>query len=153
MVVAGCLTEWDKPGDYRRRYAEVDLWTGVNDVAGIAALLDEKRVPESGREPFWLYDHTTPRLQLTVPHMAYLKIADGCDNRCSYCAIPGIRGVLRSRSIASVETEAKNLVGAGVKELLVIAQDITAFGADRPGDGRTLRGCSKELNAIPGGFR
>lgn len=152
VVVAGCLTEWDKPGDYRRRYAEVDLWTGVNDVAGIAALLDEKRVPESGREPLWLYDHTTPRLQLTVPHMAYLKIADGCNNRCSYCAIPGIRGVLRSRSIASVETEAKNLVGAGVKELLVIAQDITAFGADRPGDGEDIARLLERLNAIPGDF-
>ena len=152
VVVAGCLTEWDKPGDYRRRYAEVDLWTGVNDVAGIAALLDEKRVPESGREPLWLYDHTTPRLQLTVPHMAYLKIADGCNNRCSYCAIPGIRGVLRSRSIASVETEAKNLVDAGVKELLVIAQDITAFGADRPGDGEDIARLLERLNAIPGDF-
>ena len=152
VVVAGCLTEWDKPGDYRRKYAEVDLWTGVNDVAAIAALLDEKRSPACSAEPVWLYDHTTPRLQLTVPHMAYLKIADGCNNRCSYCAIPGIRGSLRSRTIASVVEEAENLVGAGVRELLVIAQDITAFGADRPGDGEEIAGLLEALNAIPGDF-
>lgn len=153
VVVAGCLPEWDKPGDFPKRYPEVDLWTGVNDVASIAALLDGKAEPDPRKEePVWLYDHTTPRLQLTVPHMAYLKIADGCNNRCSYCAIPGIRGALRSRSIASVVEEAKNLVSGGVRELLVIAQDITAFGADRPEEGGEIAGLLEELNAIPGDF-
>ena len=153
VVVAGCLPEWDKPGDFPKRYPEVDLWTGVNDVASIAALLDGKAEPDPRKEePVWLYDHTTPLLQLTVPHMAYLKIADGCNNRCSYCAIPGIRGALRSRSIASVVEEAKNLVSGGVRELLVIAQDITAFGADRPEEGGEIAGLLEELNAIPGDF-
>jgi len=154
LVVAGCLTEWDKSGSYREKYTEIDLWTGVNDVAGIAALLaeDSPAKPGEKRDPVWLYDHNTPRLQLTVPHMAYLKIADGCNNRCSYCAIPGIRGVLRSRNIASVEAEAKNLVDAGVKELLVIAQDITVFGADRPADGEDIAMLLERLNAIPGDF-
>jgi len=123
-------------------------------VAGIAVLLNEDAPAEAGEkhDPVWLYDHNTPRLQLTVPHMAYLKIADGCNNRCSYCAIPGIRGVLRSRNIASVEAEAKNLVDAGVKELLVIAQDITAFGADRPADGEDIAMLLEKLNAIPSDF-
>ena len=153
VVVAGCLPEWDKPGEFPKRYPEVDLWTGVNDLAAIAALLDGKAEPDPRRsEPVWLYDHTSPRLLLTVPHMAYLKIADGCNNRCSYCAIPGIRGALRSRSIASVVEEAKNLVAGGVRELLVIAQDITAFGADRPGEGEEIAGLLEELNAIPGDF-
>lgn len=151
VAVAGCLTEWDKSGEFRHRYADVDLWTGVNDVAEIAALLEKKRLPRAG-EPHWLYDHTTPRLQLTVPHLAYLKIADGCNNFCSYCAIPRLRGMLRSRSIASLEIEAKNLVDAGVKELLVIAQDITAFGSDHPGDGEDLLQLIERLNAIPGDF-
>ncbi len=150
LVVAGCLTEWDKPGSYREKFPEVDLWTGVNDVAGIAVLLTGEDA--QGGEPVWLYDHNTPRLQLTVPHMAYLKIADGCDNRCSYCAIPGIRGILRSRDIASVETEAKNLIAGGVKELLVIAQDITVYGVDRPADGEDIAMLLERLNAIEGDF-
>ena len=71
-------------------------------------------------------------LQLTLPHIAYVKIADGCNNCCSYCIIPGLRGNLRSRPASSVINEVKNLVANGVKELIVVAQDITAFGADRP---------------------
>ncbi|MDR0932639.1 MAG: 30S ribosomal protein S12 methylthiotransferase RimO [Victivallales bacterium] len=152
VVVAGCLTEWDKSGDYRKKYPEIDLWTGVNDVDTIAALLDKQSALANSEKPIWLYDHTTPRLLLTVPHMAYLKIADGCDNCCSYCAIPGIRGALRSRNIASVVAEAKNLVSAGVKELLIIAQDITAFGTDRIADGENIVDLLKELDAIPGDF-
>ncbi len=152
LVLAGCLTEWDKVGAYRKRYPEVDLWTGVNDVAAIAALVAGEAAPDPTVVPTWLYDHETPRLQLTVPHLAYLKIADGCDNCCSYCAIPGIRGHMRSRTTASVLREAKNLIDGGVKELLIIAQDITAFGMDRPESGETLAKLLKELNALEGKF-
>lgn len=99
LVVAGCLTEWDKDGSVRKEYPEVDLWTGVNQVAEIARLLDrQSTLPENAEEPVYLYDDCTPRLQLTLPHLAYLKIADGCNNRCTYCSIPGIRGRLRTRA-------------------------------------------------------
>ena len=81
LVVAGCLTEWDKDGSVRKEYPEVDLWTGVNQVAEIARLLDrQSTLPENAEEPVYLYDDCTPRLQLTLPHLAYLKIADGCNN-------------------------------------------------------------------------
>lgn len=151
IVVAGCLTEWDKAGDARKEFPEVDLWTGVNDVAKIAALLDGEKQTASA-EPTYLYDHATPRLQLTLPHLAYLKIADGCNNRCTYCAIPNIRGVMRSRPIASVVQEAKNLIEGGVKELLVIAQDITVYGLDRPESKETLPLLLKALSSLEGDF-
>lgn len=67
----------------------------------------------------------------TPRHYAYLKIAEGCSNCCTYCAIPLIRGPLRSRTVESCVAEARWLAGEGVKELIVVAQDITAFGADR----------------------
>ncbi len=152
LVVAGCLTEWDKSGETRKMFPEVDLWTGVNQTAKLAELLDAPGAPAPAGAPCYLYDETTPRLQLTLPHLAYLKIADGCNNRCTYCSIPGIRGTLRSRSIASVTAEAKNLIGNGVRELLVIAQDITAFGMDRPEAGENLQLLLEELNALEGDF-
>jgi ribosomal protein S12 methylthiotransferase len=77
----------------------------------------------------------------------YVKIADGCDNCCSYCVIPSLRGPLRSRSIASVVAEVQRMVGEGVKEINLIAQDITAFGHDR-GEGETLVGLLRELVKI-----
>lgn len=152
LVVAGCLTEWDKSGETRKMFPEVDLWTGVNQTAKLAELLDAPGAPAPAGAPCYLYDETTPRLQLTLPHLAYLKIADGCNNRCTYCSIPGIRGSLRSRSIASVTAEAKALIGNGVRELLVIAQDITAFGMDRPEAGENLQLLLEELNALEGDF-
>ncbi|UKI29970.1 MAG: radical SAM protein [Lentisphaeria bacterium] len=150
LVVSGCLTEWDKAGDVKKKFPEVDLWTGVNQTAKLAELLDGGDAPAPAGSPCYLYDETTPRLQLTLPHLAYLKIADGCNNRCTYCSIPGIRGSLRSRSIASVTAEAKALIGNGVRELLVIAQDITAFGMDRPEAGENLQLLLEELNARRG---
>ena len=159
VVVTGCLIQWDKDQEFRSEFPEVDLWCGVDEVPHLAERLRELRrspagaLPEvfSCAEPAYLYDETTPRLQLTLPHLAYLKIADGCDNRCSYCSIPNIRGSLRSRSIGSAVAEAENLRRNGVRELIVIAQDVTAFGHDRQ-DGTTLAGLLRELDRLPGKF-
>lgn len=71
-----------------------------------------------------------PRIRTTPSHYAYLKIAEGCDNKCSYCSIPYIRGNFRSRPIEDVVGEAKELAQSGVKEVLVIAQDTTRYGED-----------------------
>lgn len=152
VVVGGCLTEYDKDsGAYRRRFPEVDLWSPVNDVERIGALLGGER--PSAALPCYLNSDVSPRLQLTLPHLAYLKIADGCDNRCTYCAIPKLRGVLRTRPQESVVREARMLVDAGVRELVLVAQDITAFGHDRPGDGESLCSLLRALEALPGDFR
>lgn len=152
VVVAGCLSQYDaEKGEYAARYPEVDAWTTPDEVGRFAAVLSGGR--RSRKEsPAYLYDHKSPRLQLTLPHFAYLKIADGCDNRCSYCAIPDIRGGLRSRPSASVVKEAENLIDSGVKELVVIAQDVTAYGHDRPESADTLASLLKKLEKLDGDF-
>ena len=83
--------------------------------------------------PQYLYDHATPRILSTPKHYAYLKIAEGCNNRCSFCMIPQLRGEHRSRSIDSLLMEANHLVAAGARELVLISQDSTAYGIDATG--------------------
>ncbi len=153
IVVTGCLIQWDKEQEFLTQFPEVDLWSGVD---GVAQIIDSLSLPagsvtgECG-SPTYLYDENSPRLQLTMPHVAYLKVADGCDNRCSYCSIPNIRGGLRSRSLASCVEEAKNLLSNGVKELVLIAQDITAFAHDND-SGENLSKLLLELDNLPGDF-
>ena len=151
VAVCGCLTEYDKnAGEYKKRFPEVDLWSPVNDVERVAELLGGA-APNTGK-PCYLNSDASPRMQLTLPHLAYLKIADGCDNHCTYCAIPKLRGALRTRPQASVVREAEMLVNSGVRELVLVAQDTTAFGMDRPGDGESLCSLLRELEKLPGDF-
>lgn len=86
----------------------------------------DARAPET----LFLYDHATPRARLTPAHYAYVKIAEGCSHRCSFCAIPAIRGPLRSRPTADILAEAGGLLAAGVREIILIGQDTTAYGRD-----------------------
>ncbi len=153
IVVAGCINEKLSAEQLKADFPEVDVWLRVDAMPELSRILDGGDVPECGSEPCYLADHNAPRLLLTMPHVAYLKISDGCNNRCSYCSIPGIRGSLRSRSIASVAAEAENLLAGGVKELVVIAQDITAFGADRPDDGEDIAKLIRALNDLDGKFK
>ncbi|MEY2879707.1 MAG: hypothetical protein RLZZ15_2087, partial [Verrucomicrobiota bacterium] len=116
-----------------------------------------------GRSTF-IPDFDTPRFRLTPKHFAYVKIAEGCNHPCTFCIIPQIRGRHRSRSVASVVAEARQLVAEGVKELNLISQDTTFFGMDtweqRPNPrtpvdstrGTALTTLLRELNAIPGDF-
>ena len=154
LIVAGCLIQQDKTRVIRQRYPEVDVWSRVDGVGNIINTLQNAHAGYTAgdaEEPVYLYDENTPRLQLTLPHVAYLKISDGCNNRCAYCSIPLIRGSLRSRSIASVRQEAINLIASGVRELILIAQDVTAYGHDRS-DGATLAGLLHELDQLEGDF-
>lgn len=137
IIVAGCIVEWDRDGKFRALHPAVDAWTGIDAVASIGEVVrrvwsgDNAVGATNGSQKQYLYDHETPRLQLTAPHYAYLKIADGCDNCCTYCKIPSIRGSLRSRTVSDVVEEARGLLSNGVKELIVIAQDTSAFGRDQ----------------------
>lgn len=155
VAVCGCLIQWDREGEVKSRYPEVDYWCGIDEVPQAAKLLTapttETTLYHRQETPVYLYDEQSPRLQLTLPHFAYLKIADGCNNRCAYCSIPRIRGSLRSRSIDSVLKEADNLLSNGVKELVLIAQDTTAYGHDRQ-DNTTLSRLLAELDKFPGKF-
>ena len=154
VAVAGCLVQYGSNNPFREKFPEVDLWLGVNDIPNIAEILKKENGSDaSSANPHYLYDHNTPRLQLTVPHMAYLKIADGCNNCCTYCAIPHIRGKLRTRTQASVLEEAENLIANGVKELVIVAQDVTVFGHDRPESGESLSTLLQELDKLEGEFK
>ena len=159
VVVAGCLPQWDKDGAVRAKFPAVDAWEGIDSPAGIGAVLKrliaDKPAPKRKKikKCSWIYDETTPRLPVESEHFAYLKIADGCCNRCSYCLIPSIRGALRSRTVESVVAEAKSLAGQGYRELILIAQDTGAFGRDRTGGKSELPDLLAALDKLPGEFR
>lgn len=154
IIIAGCLIQWDKLETYREKFPTVDLWIGVDQVPNIATLLKDIKPNLKylrNESPTFIYDEKIPRLQLTLPHIAYLKIADGCDNHCSYCAIPGIRGNMRSRSLQSVLVEAESALSNGATELLIMAQDITTFGDDRDDD-EDLSALLLKMDKLKGNF-
>ena len=121
IIVIGCLAE-RYPGQLKKELPEVDRFFGVNDQRQIIEFI-------SG-QPFVKDDPLFWRSLLTPKHYAYLKIAEGCDNGCSFCSIPLIRGKQISRPVESLVSETEKLVQNGVKELLIIAQDTTSFGWD-----------------------
>ena len=151
LIVSGCMPQRYQK-ELQKELPEVDFFMGTADAPRIVELLD--RHLEGGPQqeiglPDYLYDHTTPRVNSSPYYSAYVKIAEGCANHCSYCVIPSIRGTLRSRTIESVVAETKRLVDNGVKEVNLIAQDVTAFGAER-GDGPELPALLRELVKIEG---
>ncbi len=147
LVVTGCLPQRYKE-DLAAQLPEVDLFIGTAEVPRIVDLIERQlQLDQPSVEvglPDYLYDHQTPRVNSSPFYSSYIKIADGCANYCSYCIIPQLRGTLRSRSVASVVEEARNLVAQGVKEINLIAQDITAYGMDRA-DGATIEELLREL--------
>src|SRR5262249_41577398 len=98
--------------------------------------------------PQYLYDHATPRVRATPFYTAFLKVSEGCDHKCAFCIIPQLRGPHRSRSIDSVVNETVLLAQGGVKEINLIAQDLTAYGRDRK-DGTTRYGLLQKMIEVP----
>lgn len=134
VVVAGCLVQ-KFASVIRSKYPDVDLFVGLDDIPKIASLLKDPdaralNMPCADTLPTYLYDHTAPRLLLTPPAFAYVKIAEGCDHRCAYCAIPNIRGRQRSRTSDSVIAECRQVLRQGVREINFIAQDTSRYGVD-----------------------
>ena len=150
LVVAGCLPQ-RYADDLARELPEVDLFIGTGEVPRIAEILKSHR-PNKKRLyvglPSYLYDHATPRLRATASYTAFVKVSEGCDHKCAFCIIPELRGPHRSRAIASVVDEATALARDGVKEINLIAQDLSAYGRDRR-DGTTLYGLLRELDTVP----
>ncbi len=150
LIVAGCL-----PQRYHdvlpEQLPEVDLFIGTAEGPRIVELIEHQLEAQNPAQevgaPDFLYDHMTPRVNSSPTYTSYIKIAEGCSNHCSYCIIPQLRGKLRSRSIDSIVQEATHLAEQGVTEIILIAQDITDFGADRD-DGATLEKLLKELVKI-----
>ena len=121
LIVMGCLSE-RYPQELSSEIPEVDYFFGSNDHTKIMQFLTGKEYAQD--DPIFL------RSILTPEHYAYIKIAEGCDNGCSFCSIPIMRGLQKSRSIDSILWEAEKLLDQGIKELLVIAQDTTSYGWD-----------------------
>lgn len=145
LLVAGCLTQ-RYPNDIRKELPEVDGMLGTGSYTDVVAAVEELMAGEKAEHFAGI--HTTyedgERIVTTPPYTAYLKIAEGCSNGCAFCIIPKLRGRYRSRSMDALLTEARELAQAGVKELIVIAQDITRYGMDRK-DGSSLAGLLREL--------
>ena len=147
ILVTGCMTQRYKQ-DVLNELPEVDGILGTGSYGDICAAIDEV-MGASGLRPCHLGSiHTAPqdggRILSTPPWYAYLRIAEGCDNHCAYCVIPSLRGKYRSRPMEGLLEEARELADAGVKELLVIAQDITRYGIDLYGE-KKLAALLREL--------
>jgi ribosomal protein S12 methylthiotransferase len=137
LIVTGCLAERYKD-DVTEEIPEVDVCVGIGsnkDIAQIVKSAIEGKCQNSYGDKFDL-PLNNDRILGGAPYTAYLKVADGCNNCCTYCAIPKIRGVMRSRKIEDCVAEAKALAQKGVKELIVVAQDTTAYGEDIYGESR-----------------
>lgn len=140
LVVMGCFSE-RYPDEIAKEIPEVDRIFGSRDHRQIASFLTGKEF--SRDDPLFF------RSLMTPSHYAYLKIAEGCDNGCSFCSIPLMRGLQKSRTIPEIMTEARRLAEQGVRELLVIAQDTTSYGWDL--DKKIyLSDLLRELNTVDG---
>ena len=151
VVVTGCLVQ--RYGyKLKREIPEVDGWLGTGELERITELIKSDKNDQTpfyiGR-PLFLADHELPRVQTTPFYSAYLKIAEGCYHKCSFCAIPAIRGPLRSRPYDSIVAEAKQMRDRGVKEINLIAQDTTIYGADLK-DGTSIEKLLEKLLPIEG---
>lgn len=153
LVVAGCLPQ--RYGmQLTKQLRDVDLFVGVGEFTRIGDLLKVERVKNAPpgmyiRAPAFLLDHNTPRILSTPNYTAYVKIAEGCAHRCSFCTIPAIKGPYQSRPPESIITEANKLAGKGVKEINLIAQDTTFYGKDRS-EKKDLAYLLKQLSKIEG---
>lgn len=151
LIVTGCLAERYAP-DILTELPEVDAVVGVGDFDEICRIIDKALAGEkpvifghNNRTP----DDRLPRVLTTPSYTAYLKIADGCNNNCTYCAIPKIRGHFRSRPMDNIIEEAQKLADSGVKEIILVAQDTTRYGEDLYGK-RCLGELMNKLSEIDG---
>lgn len=141
LVVAGCLVERYRQ-DLLNQMPEIDAVLGTSEIEKIVAAVDPAHAAAQDAAfvasnawmtrglPTYLYDENAPRVLATPKHFAYVKIAEGCDHTCAFCAIPQMRGNYRSRRAGSIIHEAEQLAEQGVKELVLISQDSTQYGLD-----------------------
>ena len=132
LIVTGCLAQ-RYSDELKAEIPEIDAIVGTGSYQNIDDIIDslkkEKHIVSLNDIDF-VYNENLPRYISTPNHMAYLKIGEGCDNKCTYCIIPKLRGKYRSRKMEDIIVEAKDLAAKGVKEVVVIAQDTTKYGCD-----------------------
>jgi ribosomal protein S12 methylthiotransferase len=133
LVVTGCLSQRYGP-ELAKEMPEVDHFLGTGAYVQIGDLLAAEAAPRQViPDPHYVHDARTPKVNSSPKWTAYLKISEGCDNACAFCIIPTLRGAQRSRPIDDLVTEARSLAASGVRELNLVAQDLTAYGHDLPG--------------------
>lgn len=153
LIVTGCLAQ--RYGhELRESLPEVDVFVGTGEFVRVTEILKQKRALLDGPITYIgashiLPDHTAPRITTTPFYTAYLKVAEGCNHKCAFCIIPKIRGLQESRPIDSLVAEAQTLAAQGVRELNLIAQDLTAYGRERR-DGTTLLALLRALCQVEG---
>lgn len=140
LVVTGCLSQRYKD-ELLKELPEIDIMLGVNDYNILAkTIIDFLNKKDSA---YFICNQSNAninegnRILTTLPHTAYLRIAEGCDNFCTYCVIPKIRGKYRSRKFENIIEEANLLAERGVKEIILVAQDTTKYGTDLYGEKKT----------------
>jgi ribosomal protein S12 methylthiotransferase len=153
LIVTGCLAQ--RYGqELRESLPEVDVFIGTGEFVRITEILQQKRALLDGPTTYIGAAHilpapTVPRITTTPFYTAYLKVAEGCNHRCAFCIIPKIRGRQESRSLEALVSEATTLAAQGVRELNLIAQDLTAYGRERR-DGTTLLTLLQALCRVEG---
>lgn len=157
LIATGCLSQ-RYAEELTQEFPEVDLFVGTGEFDKISGLLRERFNNPNASLPRTLVssnqilpDPDLPRVLATPNHYSYLKISEGCSHICSFCIIPAIRGRLKSRPMASIVREVSELVGRGVKEFNMIAQDLNEYGRDLK-NGTDLAKLLEALNGIPGDF-
>ncbi|MBU4228607.1 30S ribosomal protein S12 methylthiotransferase RimO [bacterium] len=139
IIVTGCLPQRYKDDNLNQEFPEVDAFLGVGDLLKIdiviKSVLQGEQIFKVSPEPKFLYNHNTPRTILTPQHYAYIKISEGCQNNCSYCLIPQIRGNHRSRKMEDIIEEVKIISAKqNLSEIILIGQDTTLYGIDLYGE-------------------
>ena len=139
IIVTGCLPQRYKDDNLNQEFPEVDAFLGVGDLLNIdnvvKSVLQDEQIYTVSPEPKFLYNHNTPRTILTPQHYAYIKISEGCQNNCSYCLIPQLRGNYRSRKMEDIIDEVKILSEKqNLFEIILIGQDTTLYGVDLYGE-------------------
>ncbi|MBQ9430447.1 MAG: 30S ribosomal protein S12 methylthiotransferase RimO [Kiritimatiellae bacterium] len=159
VVVAGCMVARYRDR-LRKAFPDVDAFLGIDDLERIPEVVEKiaggKRTGMFARkgQACRVYDPAYPTLLFTGGPFAYLKVADGCNHRCAYCAIPLIRGNFRSRPMDSLLTETRAMVKAGVREINLIAQDVLRYGCDLARNGKSqLPQLLRKIDRIEGDFR
>ncbi len=149
LIVTGCMPQkWS--GEMREEFPEVDIFLGIDQYPDILKIIntsfekDKKIVKVGGTNTL---PNVRDRMVTTPSHYAYLKIADGCDNFCTFCTIPYIRGRFRSRDLDDILEEASSLVRNGASEIIIVAQDTTRYGYDKSGKSRLVK-LIRKISAI-----
>jgi len=146
LIVTGCMVErYSK--ELSKEIPEVDAFWGTGNILKISEVLDQGRTEKISHPPGTIYDPDSPRVMLTPSHSAFVKVSEGCSRSCSFCIIPKMRGIMKSRTIDSIVGEIDSLAGQGVGEINLIAQDMTSYGRDI---GTNLETMLREASLVEG---